>query len=242
VVLENIARLKGRIASACLKANRDPSQITIVAAIKGRSLQAVKEAIRSGICDIGGNRVQESVLIYNELTSQPDDQLTKQRVNETASKRIKWHMIGHLQTNKAKEAVKIFGLIHSVDSLRLAQEIDKRAREINKVQDILIEVKTSPEETKSGVAPERTLELAGRILSLKNVSLKGLMTIAPLVDNPEKTRPCFRQLRELLVKLGSMPGSSGSIRILSMGMSDDLEVAIEEGSNMIRVGRAVFES
>jgi pyridoxal phosphate enzyme (YggS family) len=142
-------------------------------------------------------------------------------------------MVGRLQTNKVKDAVGIFDLIQSVDSFRLAQEIDRQAARINKVQDILLEVKTSPEATKSGIAPEDLPGLIENISQLKGVNIKGLMTIAPLVDNPEKARPYFRQLRELSERFNPRP-------ILSMGMSDDFEVAIEEGSTMVRLGRAIF--
>jgi len=147
-------------------------------------------------------------------------------------------LVGHLQTNKVKDAVRIFDLIQSVDSLRLAAEIDKQAAKINKIQDILIEIKTSPEATKFGLKPNAAIEVIKEIAQLKNINMKGLMTIAPLVDEPEKTRPYFRQLRELRDYLRAMNYELG---ILSMGMTDDFEVAIEEGSNMVRIGRAIFE-
>ncbi len=153
-----------------------------------------------------------------------------------------------MKTKKAKEAVKIFDLIHSVDSLRLAEEIDKQAARINKVQDILIEVKTSPEATKFGIKPEDTIGVIKEIGALKNVKIKGLMTIAPVVDKPEKARPYFRILKELSNNINQLTAnpvcSAGRDQrppAISMGMTDDFEVAIEEGSDMVRIGRAIFE-
>jgi hypothetical protein len=150
-------------------------------------------------------------------------------------------MVGHLQSNKAKEAVKIFDLIHSVDSLHLAQEINKQAANIGKIQDILIEIKTSPEATKFGLKPEEAVGVMQEITRLKNIKVKGLMTIAPLVDDPEGTRQYFRQLREIRDRISYELRTPSSELILSMGMTDDFEVAIEEGADMIRLGRAIFE-
>ncbi|MFH1458630.1 MAG: YggS family pyridoxal phosphate-dependent enzyme [Candidatus Omnitrophota bacterium] len=150
-------------------------------------------------------------------------------------------MVGHLQTNKVKQAVKIFDLIHSVDSTRLAQEIDKQAAKIGKTQEILIEVKTSTEATKFGFLPDETADAVKEISRLKNIKLQGLMTIAPLVTNPEEARPCFRTLRELRDEISKLGIWNLEFGILSMGMSDDFEVAIEEGTTMVRIGRAVFE-
>lgn len=226
MIKENIAAVKQSIVAACARSNRGPEEITIVTVTKGRPAVEIKEVIEAGIADIGENRVQEAVLKYN--------QLTKQRNNESTSQRINWHLVGHLQTNKAKEAVKVFDLIHSVDSLRLAREINSQAVRINKIQDILLEIKTSPEETKYGFNPDEGIEAVKEISRLQNIRIKGLMTIAPVVDSQEQARPYFRILREL-------KDSIGDLRILSMGMSDDFAVAIEEGATMIRIGRAIFE-
>jgi pyridoxal phosphate enzyme (YggS family) len=217
MVKDNIAKIKGRI----------PGHITIVAVSKNRAPEEIKEAVEAGITDIGENKVQEALLKFPEL--------------RTMGYSIRTHMVGHLQTNKAKEAVKIFDLIQSVDSLRLAQEIDKQAAKINKIQDILIEVKTSPEATKSGLKPDEAIEVIKQIAKLKNVKIKGLMTIAPVVDNPEKSRPYFRMLRELRDKINRLRTTPCELRILSMGMTDDFLVAIEEGADMVRLGRAIFE-
>ena len=222
MIKENVLKIKERISLICTKINRDPNTISVVAVSKGRTIDQIKEAIDVGITDIGENRVQEAVSKYKEIR------------NTEYARRIKLHMVCHLQTNKVKDAVKIFDLIHSVDSLHLAEEISKQASKINKVQDMLLEVKTSPEIAKFGLKPNEVIEVIKDIVKLKNINIKGLMTIAPVVDNPEKTRPYFRILRELKDTINNMP-------YLSMGMTDDYQVAIEEGSNMIRLGRAIFE-
>jgi len=201
----------------------------LVAVSKNRTLEQIKEAIGDSISDIGENKVQEALIKYSAIR------------NTQYAQRIKWHLVGHLQTNKAKDAVKIFDLIHSVDSLRLAQEIDKQAAKINKVQEILIEVKTSPEEAKSGLQPEEAIGVIKEISVLKNIRILGVMTIAPLVDDPEKARPYFRILAELKEKINALGATQNPIQVLSMGMTNDFEIALEEGSNMLRIGRAIFE-
>ena len=227
MIKDNVLKIKERIAIICTKIKQDPGLITIVAVSKSRTIQQIREAIEAGITDIGENRVQEALLKYNAI-----------RTTQYAP-HIKWHMVGHLQTNKVKDAVRIFDLIQSVDSLRLAEEINKQAAKINKIQDILIEVKTSPEATKFGFKPEEVIEATGEISQFKNLNIKGLMTIAPLVGNPEEDRPYFRILRELKEQINQL--TNHQLTILSMGMTDDFEAAIEEGSNMVRVGRAIFE-
>ncbi|MFH0738904.1 MAG: YggS family pyridoxal phosphate-dependent enzyme [Candidatus Omnitrophota bacterium] len=225
MIKENFLKLKERIALACSKINKNPGLITLVAVTKNRGVGEIKAVLDCGILDIAENRVQEALPKYKELQScQPAN-----------SANIRWHMVGHLQTNKVAEAVEIFDLIHSTESLRLAEEIDKQAARINKVQGILIEVKTSPEATKDGVIPQDLAKFFKEVSGFKNLKIKGLMTIAPLVNNAQKARPYFKKLRELY------DGISG-LSILSMGMSDDFEVALEEGSNMVRIGRAIFES
>lgn len=215
MVKENIAKVKERIIAACLKARRDPAVIKLVVVSKNRGIEEIKEAALAGITDFGENRVQEAFLKYRDFPA------------------IKWHMVGHLQTNKTKEAVRIFDLIQSVDSLRLAAEINKEALKIDKVQDILLEVKVSYEATKIGLKLEDVPGAVDEISGLKNINIKGLMAIAPLLANPAESRPYFRILRELRDSLNRQ-------MILSIGMSDDFEVAIEEGSDMLRLGRCIF--
>ena len=228
MIKENVSSIRKRIALVCSKFNRDFNSIKVVAVSKGSASEQIKEAFEAGITDIGENRVQEALTKYNSVLRTP------------YSVQTRWHMVGHLQTNKVKEAVRIFDLIHSVDSIRLAKEIDKESAKINKIQNLLIEIKTSPEATKFGLKPDEAVEVMKKIAELKNVSIKGLMTIAPIVDNPEKTRPYFMMLKELLFKINRLGILNYELKTLSMGMTDDFEVAIEEGSNMIRVGRAIF--
>ncbi len=221
MIRDNVLEVRKRIEAACLRAKREPSAVKLIVVTKNRSIEEIKEAHLAGVTEFGENRVQEALNKYNAVFAEHRSS-------------IQWHMIGHLQTNKAKEAVKIFDLIQSVDSLRLAEEIDKQAARINKIQDILIEVKTSPEITKFGIKPDGVAEFVREVARFKNISIKGLMTIAPVVGNPEEARVYFRILRELRDKIN--PSS-----ILSMGMSDDFEIAIEEGSDMVRIGRAIFD-
>jgi pyridoxal phosphate enzyme (YggS family) len=216
MIKENIERVRQRIGEICAKIKISPDKITILCVTKGRSVDQILEAVNSGIIHLGENRVQEAREKYKSVSQ------------------AHWQMIGHLQSNKVGEALKIFELIHSVDSLSLAQEINRQASKINKVQDILLEVKTSPELRKFGFKPETLKEVCGEIIKLKNVKIKGLMTIAPLMDNTNETRPYFSKLRQLRNQLN--PGW-----LLSMGMSNDFEVAIEEGADILRLGRVIFE-
>ena len=229
MVKDNIIEIRKRISLACSKVDRDPGAITIVAVSKGRTPEQIKQAVQAGLTDIGENKVREALLKHRLLST----------VNSELST-IKWHMVGHLQSNKVKEAVEIFDLIQSVDSLRLAEEIDKQAARIKKIQDILIEVKTSAEESKFGLKPEETIEVIKEVAKFKNISIKGLMTIAPIMDNPQDARPYFRMLRELKDRINSLSTVNRELLTLSMGMTDDFEVAIAEGSNMVRIGRAIF--
>ena len=223
MVKDNILRLKEHIASVCQRVNLDPGCITTVAVSKERSIAQIKEAIKSGITDIGENKVQEAIGKHSQLEG------------------IKWHMVGHLQTNKVKDAVKIFDLIHSLDSLKLAKEIDCQAGKLGKIQDVLIQVNTSGEETKFGLKSEEISWVIRETNKLKNINVKGLMTIGPLVDNSQQIRACFRLLKELANKINQERIGNNQLSILSMGMTDDFEIAIEEGSNMLRIGRAIFE-
>lgn len=219
---ENLTQCRDRIKAAARHANRDSASVTLVAVTKNVGFEHVCEAIDSGVDHIGESRVQEALSKF-------------EAVNTYAAARglkIFWHMIGHLQTNKAKEAVKMFDLIHSLDSLHLAEKLDKEAESTGKVQDVLLEVKTSPEVTKYGFAPDEVAAALGQIKNFKNLRVKGLMTIAPEVSDPEQARPYFRKLRDL--------ASAAGCPILSMGMTDDFEAAIAEGSTIVRIGRGIF--
>lgn len=227
---ENILKIKERISSGCIRINRNPDEITIVAVSKGRSVDQIRQVIEGGIVDIGENRVQEALTKYNAIR------------NTQYAQQIKWHMVGHLQTNKVKEAVKIFDLIHSVDSISLAAKINKEASKINKIQDVLVEINASGEKTKFGLVPEGITETIRQISKYKNINIRGLMTIAPAADDSEKARPYFRKLKVLLEEVNAIHVTQQPLQILSMGMTDDFEVALEEGSSMLRLGRAIFAS
>lgn len=209
MIADNVRKVKEHV----------PKGVVVVAVAKNRSLNEVKAAVAAGLNNIGENRVQEALLKYSDFRPE------------------KLHMVGHLQTNKVKDAVKLFDLIHSVDSVHLAREIDKQAKNLNKVQEILLEVKTSPEASKFGFSPEVVEQAVKELICLRNIKLRGLMTIAPLSRGPEEARPYFRQLREIRDNINEQ----NELNVLSMGMSDDFEVAIEEGATMIRLGRAIFE-
>ena len=228
MVNENISKIRQRIASVCARINRHPEEITIVAVTKNRTKEQMLQAVEAGISEIGENRVQDAVLKYRSLEA------------FSRKQKVKWHLVGHLQTNKVKDAVKIFDLIHSVDSFHVALEIDKRSKEAGKVQDILIEVNTSGEATKFGIRPEESEGLLNAVRDLKNIRVLGLMTVAPLSDDKNRVRLCFRKLKDLRDNINEQKFMSRSLDILSMGMSDDFEEAIEEGASVIRLGRAIF--
>ncbi len=231
MIRENILKIKEKINSSCAKAGRLSNEVTLVCVSKNRSFEDIQEVLKAGITDIAENKVQEALVHHKAIE------------DASCGRQIKWHMVGHLQTNKVKEAVKIFDLIHSVDSLRLAQEINAQAAKNSKIQDVLIEVNTSAEVSKFGINPVQLEELVKAIAELKNVRLLGLMAMAPAREDPETARPYFRKLGELKEEINQLCGKDriSVLTELSMGMSDDFQVAVEEGSTMVRIGRAVFE-
>lgn len=229
MIKDNIILIQQSIDRVAKSFNRNSAEITLLAVTKQRSVEEIKEIIAGGIYEIGENKVQEAVGKYNLVTC------GLQNVS------LKWHLIGHLQTNKVKDAVRIFDLIHSVDSLRLGQEINKQAVKIGKIQNILIEINVSGELSKYGIAPQEVLKLVKEIDQLANLKLLGLMTMAPIVDNQEKARSYFKQLKVLFDTINSTRDTSNKLSILSMGMTDDYEAAIKEGSTLVRIGRALFK-
>jgi len=212
-----------RIAAAAKRAGRDPSSVRLVVVTKTVDADRIREAVSAGATVLGENRVQEA----------------KEKI-EALGTAAAWHLIGHLQKNKAKHAVKLFDLIHSVDNLELAAEIDKQAAKLGKVQDILIEVNIAGEASKEGMAVKGTPALASGAARFNNISVKGLMTMPPYSDNPEDSRPYFRKLRELAKAIAKENIPNVSMAELSMGMSGDFEVAVEEGATLVRVGTAIF--
>lgn len=219
-IAEGLQSVRDRIERAAEAAGRSGSDVTLVAVTKGFSAGVVAEAVAVGALDLGENRAQE---------------LREKAIAVTNG--VRWHFIGHLQTNKVRHVVGVASLIHSVDRLGLAEAVDRRARSTGLVQEVLIEVNISGEAAKHGVEPGRAIALARDISSLEGLAVKGLMAMAPLSDDPERSRPFFRDLRSLGEDLAAeIPGATE----LSMGMSRDFEVAVEEGATLVRVGEAIF--
>ena len=217
VIIEfNVQDVRRRIASAAERAGRSPEDVVIVAVTKGVDPQNVRIALQAGIGHIGESRVQEARAKLASLSG--------------VEPRPVWHMVGHLQANKVKTAVEVFDIIHSIDSVRLAESLSKRARN---ALPVLLQVNVSGEGAKNGFPPGDLHRAAQVIAHLPNLDVQGLMTIAPIAADPEEVRPVFRELRRLRDSLG--------LRHLSMGMSDDFEVAVEEGATLVRIGRAIFE-
>jgi len=234
---ENLARVQERIAAAARRAGRRPEEVTLVAVTKTHPAHVVTAAYQAGLRDLGENRVEEA-----------SGKIPRVREQVAASDRIRWHMIGHLQRRKARLAVALFDVIHSVDSLKLAQRIDRMAAESEKVMPVLLEVNVSGESSKYGFEQspaagpeERAAFLAdvAQILALPHLRLCGLMTMAPIVADPEEARPVFVALRRLRDDLRQR-FPEADWRELSMGMTDDFEVAVEEGATLVRIGRAIF--
>lgn len=223
MIKENLSVVERNIQNACLRAGRLREEVTLIAVSKTKPVSMIEEVMAEGIVDFGENKVQELSTKYEIL---PKD--------------LRWHLIGHLQTNKVKYIVDKAVLIHSVDSYKLAEQIDKEAAKKGIICDILIEVNVAGEDTKFGVSAEEVYPLILEIAQLKNLRIKGLMTIAPFVDNPEKNREHFRNLRQLKVDIKLKNIDNVSMDELSMGMTGDYEVAIEEGATMVRVGTGIF--
>ncbi len=223
MVKENLKIVEENISAACKKAGRAREEVTLVAVSKTKPISMIEEAMESGITQFGENKVQELTSKY-----------------EVLPKNLNWHLIGHLQTNKVKYIVDKAVLIHSVDSLKLAMQIDKEAAKRNIISNILIEVNMAKEDTKFGVYAEDVYPLILEVSKLKHVQIQGLMTIAPFVENPEKNRVYFRNLRQLNIDIKSKNIDNVHMDILSMGMTGDYEVAIEEGATIVRVGTGIF--
>lgn len=220
---ENLINVENNIMKACEKAGRNRSEVTLIAVSKTKPVEMLQEVYDEGIRYFGENKVQE---MCDKMEVMPKD--------------INWNMIGHLQTNKVKYIVGKTSLIHSVDSLKLAEEIQKQAIKNNVVVDILVEVNIANEETKFGISKEETIQMVKDIAKLDHIRIKGLMTIAPFVENPEDNRLYFREIKQLSVDINNQNIDNVCMDILSMGMTGDYMVAIEEGSTMVRVGTGIF--
>lgn len=217
----NLGALNARIRAVCERAQRDPSSVTVLAVTKGQPPERVQEAAENGLILFGENKVQEA----------------KAKIPQ-CSNRLRWHMIGHLQSNKCRDAVQLFEMIQSVDSVSLAQEINKCADKFAKTMPVLLEVNVAGEASKFGFKPEQLLADLQAINALRRLEIHGLMTMAPWSPEPEKVRPVFRRLRELKTECEQI--LSAPLAHLSMGMSGDFEVAIEEGATMVRLGTILF--
>ncbi len=220
---DNLNDVQRRIGEACHRAGRDPREVTLVAVSKTKPLADIEELLKTGQLEYGENYVQELCEKYEKISSP-----------------VHWHMIGHLQRNKVKYLIDKVSLIHSVDSLSLAEQIEKEAAKKGKVAEILIQVNVAHEDTKFGLDPRKVMDLTDQISQLPHVRIRGLMTSAPYVSDPEENRGYFRALHQLFIDIRSKNIDNVSMDILSMGMTNDFEVAVEEGATMIRVGTAIF--
>ncbi|MGE0128586.1 MAG: YggS family pyridoxal phosphate-dependent enzyme [Blastocatellales bacterium] len=223
--LEEINR---RIAAACGRAGRQVSEVTLVAVSKTVPVERIREAIEVGVRTLGENRIQEAAAKIPELSA------------ISADHNVQWHLIGHLQSNKARRAVELFDAVHSVESFKLAERLDSIAGETGKRLPVFIEVNLGGEESKAGVAPDEVLPFCEQISKFANLELKGLMAVPPFFDDPEDARPFFQRLRRMRDHAKQAGVVSEQFNDLSMGMSNDFEVAIEEGATFIRVGTALF--
>ncbi|MEW5766435.1 MAG: YggS family pyridoxal phosphate-dependent enzyme [bacterium] len=221
---KRLEEVKARIFRAAERSSRDPSRIKLVAVTKQVEVDTIREAISAGVTIIGESRVQEASRKYDQM----------------GRAGLAWHLVGHLQTNKVKRALEIFNFIHSVDRLSLAEEIDRRARQEGKVVPVLIQVNVAAKESQFGLLEDQLFPLLSKIDGLEHLQIEGLMTIAPLTTDPEEARPYFRRLREIAEEVKHRTWKSIKMKYLSMGMSNDFEVAIEEGANMVRIGSAIF--
>ena len=223
MIQDNLDRVSAAIRESCKAVNRNENDVTLIAVSKTKPLPMLEEAYNAGVRDFGENKVQE---LTEKIPNMPGD--------------IRWHMIGHLQRNKVKYIVDKVYMIHSVDSYRLAEEISKEAVKKNVTVNILIEVNVAREESKFGRMPEEIDEFVDKVSEFEHIRVKGLMTIAPYVENPEENRPIFARLRKLSVDIAAKNAHNITMSVLSMGMTGDYQVAVEEGATLVRVGTGIF--
>ena len=222
---EHLQEVRARIGAAALRSNRRPEEITLVAVSKTHPAEVIREAIAAGVTDLGENRVQEA----------------EAKIPEVGRKAARWHLIGHLQSNKARRAVELFDVIHSLDSVALARRLERVCAEVDRdVLPVLIQVDLGQEATKSGAAESEVTQIVAALKQSQLLRLTGLMTVPPYFDDPQQVRPFFRRLRELRDKLGVRGAFGDRTGDLSMGMTHDFHVAIEEGATIVRIGTAIF--
>ncbi len=224
MIRDNVEAVRRRIAEACRRAGRDPAGVTLVAVSKTFPAGQVREVVRCGVRDIGENYVQELLGKREGLGAEP----------------VRWHFVGHLQSNKVRHLADWITLVHALDSIDLARELDRRAAHAGRVLDVLVEVNTTGEGTKFGLTPGRTVGFIAGLAPFRNIRIAGLMTIGPFLPDPEGSRPMFRQLRELRDEAARLGQDNATMEHLSMGMTGDFEVAIEEGATLVRIGTAIF--
>ena len=222
-VRERCEGIKERVARAALRSGRDPSEIRLVAAVKSVPVGRVLEAVEAGVEMLGENYVQEA-----------------QRLRERIEQPVQWHMIGHLQSKKARQAVRLFDVIETVDRVKIVSELQRSAKLEGKRLDVLVQVDLAGETTKSGAKADQVLELIEEVKACENLCCVGLMTLPPLFDDPEGARPTFAELRRLRDRIQPLVPSGVELKELSMGMSGDFEVAVEEGATLVRIGTALF--
>ncbi len=222
-IAERIASVRERMGRAAMRAGRSPEEITLVAVTKGVSVERIRAAIAAGLTHFGENRVQEA----------------ERKIAEIGAS-VTWHLVGHLQSNKARKALRLFHIIHSLDSVRLAQRLDRIAGEEGRRLPVLLQVDLAGEPTKFGIPVEQLLEVARACRAFEHLDIRGLMAIPPYCEDPEQVRPYFRRLAQCLRELNAQGLWEPPLTELSMGMSHDFEVAIEEGATMVRIGRAIF--
>jgi pyridoxal phosphate enzyme (YggS family) len=228
-LIENVKNIYRRMSHAAMRMERNPEEVRLVAVTKNVDVERIKESVDWGLRIFGESKVQEAKEKIEELSRFTHDALRFTPIS--------WHLVGHLQKNKAKTAIQFFDLIHSLDSIELSKELDKHAEKAKKIQRVLIQVKLSGEETKYGISKEGLTDLIKAVSNMRNLKLEGLMTMPPFFDDPEKARPYFRKLRELR---DNFVKSGYKLVELSMGMTNDFEVAIEEGATIVRIGTGIF--
>ncbi|MDR3240062.1 MAG: YggS family pyridoxal phosphate-dependent enzyme [Clostridiales bacterium] len=238
-IAENVKRIQENIASAADRAGRDPAAVRLIGVTKTVGVEQIRALLAAGVTALGENRPQALAEKY-EAIGRPDGQAAGQTAEQAIGLQAEWHLIGHLQTNKIKLILDKTVLIHSVDSLHLAETLNRQAALLQKNADILIEINIAGELAKQGAAPQEAAALAEQILPLTHVKMRGFMCVAPYVENPEKNRIYFAKMREIFLDVKEKFGHNIGLDHLSMGMTNDYEIAIEEGATMVRIGTGIF--
>ena len=235
-ISEKLSQVKANIAEACSRSGRGVDDVKLIVVTKTADVEAIKEVIRLGCCDFGENRVQHLKQVATEIA----EYLEKNKEDDSLPGRVNWHMIGHLQRNKVRQVLKMSSLIHSVDTLRLAEEVSTNACKLGAVSKVLLQVNCSGEPQKYGVPVGAAIHLAEQITTMPNIQLMGLMTMAPLTLDKDVVRASFVRARELFDEIQGEGIAKGHFNELSMGMSQDYEIAVEEGATILRIGSAIF--